>query len=152
MATFLGLFFNSWIFCNEEIIIVPCGIVAYGEVGSLCRLQFGINFRSNFPCVIVHRCAVAKRRTLFDDRPVEITELTAVIKQNITQLNNQIRNLQAFVNAQNGGRSHSVDQSQQHNNNVVVGLQSSLAKASQGFAEVLEIRTEVGFLIARRGD
>ncbi|KAI9223021.1 t-SNARE [Blastocladiella britannica] len=84
---------------------------------------------------------LAKRKTLFDDRPVEITELTAVIKQDITHLNDQIRGLQAFQRAQNS-RARAGHQEEEHSQSVVVGLQSSLARASQGFAEVLEIRTE----------
>ncbi|KAI9189405.1 Integral membrane protein SED5 [Blastocladiella emersonii ATCC 22665] len=84
---------------------------------------------------------LAKRRTLFDDRPVEIAELTAVIKQDITALNTEIRALQALSQAHNA-RSRAGQHEEEHSKSVVVGLQSSLARASQGFAEVLEIRTE----------
>jgi syntaxin 5 len=37
---------------------------------------------------------LAKRKTLFDDRPVEIAELTYVIKQDLAGLNQQIGQLQ----------------------------------------------------------
>ena len=37
---------------------------------------------------------VAKRRALFDDKPVEIQELTYIIKQDINSLNEQIAQLQ----------------------------------------------------------
>ncbi|ORZ37080.1 t-SNARE [Catenaria anguillulae PL171] len=84
---------------------------------------------------------LAKRRTLFDDRPVEITELTSVIKQDITSLNDQIRHLQAHVRNHNA-RHRAGKHEEEHSQSVVVGLQSSLARTSQGFAEVLEIRTE----------
>jgi len=37
---------------------------------------------------------VAKKKSLFDDRPMEIQELTYIIKQDITSLNQQIGQLQ----------------------------------------------------------
>ena len=43
-------------------------------------------FRLNF--------SVAKRKSLFDDKPVEIQELTYIIKQDIGSLNKQIAQLQ----------------------------------------------------------
>ena len=38
--------------------------------------------------------SVAKRKSLFDDKPVEIQELTYIIKQDINSLNKQIAQLQ----------------------------------------------------------
>ena len=38
--------------------------------------------------------SVCKKRTLFDDRPVEIQELTYIIKQDITSLKKQIQQLE----------------------------------------------------------
>lgn len=37
---------------------------------------------------------VCKKRSLFDDRPVEIQELTYIIKQDITSLKRQIQQLE----------------------------------------------------------
>jgi syntaxin 5 len=37
---------------------------------------------------------VAKKKSLFDDRPVEIQELTYIIKQDINNLNQQLAQLQ----------------------------------------------------------
>ena len=37
---------------------------------------------------------VCKKRSLFDDRPVEIQELTYIIKQDITSLKRQIQHLE----------------------------------------------------------
>ena len=37
---------------------------------------------------------MAKRKSLFDDKPVEIQELTYIIKQDINSLNTQIAQLQ----------------------------------------------------------
>lgn len=85
---------------------------------------------------------LAKRKTLFDDRPVEISELTYIIKQDIAQLNQQIAQLQSFVKknlSSTRGPRRPVDE---HNNNVVMMLQSKLADTSMGFKDVLEIRTQ----------
>ncbi|GAA5894001.1 hypothetical protein JCM6882_007955 [Rhodosporidiobolus microsporus] len=83
---------------------------------------------------------LAKRKTLFDDRPVEISELTYIIKQDIAALNQQIAQLQAFTlqaNSNTGGKQVS-----EHNKNVVTMLQSKLADTTIGFKDVLEIRTQ----------
>ncbi|GAA6062335.1 hypothetical protein JCM10212_006585 [Sporobolomyces blumeae] len=84
---------------------------------------------------------LAKRKTLFDDRPVEISELTYIIKQDIAALNQQIAQLQAFtqtnLNAGAGGKQVS-----EHNKNVVTMLQTKLADTTIGFKDVLEIRTQ----------
>ncbi|GAA6011250.1 hypothetical protein JCM11491_006774 [Sporobolomyces phaffii] len=84
---------------------------------------------------------LAKRKTLFDDRPVEISELTYIIKQDIAALNQQIAQLQVFtqtnLNAGVGGKQVS-----EHNKNVVTMLQTKLADTTIGFKDVLEIRTQ----------
>ncbi|GAA5908461.1 hypothetical protein JCM8208_006203 [Rhodotorula glutinis] len=82
---------------------------------------------------------LAKRKTLFDDRPVEISELTYIIKQDIAALNQQIAQLQAFTlsNLNAGGKQVS-----EHNKNVVTMLQTKLADTTIGFKDVLEIRTQ----------
>jgi syntaxin 5 len=40
---------------------------------------------------------VAKRKSLFDDKPVEIQELTYIIKQDIKSLNDKIAQLQTVT-------------------------------------------------------
>ena len=40
---------------------------------------------------------LAKRKTIFDDKPVEIQELTYIIKQDIAHLNKQIGQLQTIA-------------------------------------------------------
>jgi len=83
---------------------------------------------------------VAKRKTLFDDRPIEISELTYIIRQDIASLNQQIASLQAFVRSQKqGGAGKQVEE---HNSNVVMMLQSRLANMGMGFKDVLELRTQ----------
>ncbi|KAF8640741.1 hypothetical protein AX17_000392 [Amanita inopinata Kibby_2008] len=86
---------------------------------------------------------LAKRRTLFDDRPVEISELTFIIKQDIAHINKQIAALQAYVKQRNSGsKTFESKQIDEHNNNVVMLLQSKLATTSMTFKDVLEIRTQ----------
>ncbi|CAG8444176.1 9162_t:CDS:10 [Diversispora eburnea] len=65
---------------------------------------------------------LAKRKTLFDDRPVEIS----------------VSLLQQYV------RDHKKNNTQanEHSSNVVVMLQSKLANTSMSFKDVLEIRTQ----------
>ncbi|EIW70971.1 syntaxin 5 [Tremella mesenterica] len=86
---------------------------------------------------------LAKRKTLFDDRPIEISELTYIIRQDIASLNTQIASLQSYVRAQkptqsSGGKG----QVEEHNSNVVMLLQSRLADMGMGFKDVLELRTQ----------
>ena len=81
---------------------------------------------------------LASRKALFDDKPVEIAELTYVIKQDLSSINAQISSLQQFVR---GGKSGGQEE-EQHSKNVVVMLQGKLADVSVGFKEVLETRTK----------
>ncbi|KIL89394.1 hypothetical protein FAVG1_06972 [Fusarium avenaceum] len=81
---------------------------------------------------------VAKRRTLFDDRPVEINELTFVIKQDLSSLNQQIGALQTLTKQQHP----KADQEGEHNKNVVYLLQGKLTDVSVNFKDVLEARTK----------
>jgi len=82
---------------------------------------------------------LAKRKTLFDDRPVEIAELTYVIKQDLAGLNQQIGGLQGMQKALKGGQGR--EQEGEHNKNVVVLLQGKLGDVTVNFKEVLEVRT-----------
>lgn len=67
--------------------------------------------------------AVAKRKSLFDDRPVEISELTYVIKQDLATLNSQIAALQALTLSQHPKHNRAkTDQEGEHNDNVRVLL------------------------------
>ncbi|KAK6353286.1 cis-Golgi t-SNARE syntaxin [Orbilia brochopaga] len=81
---------------------------------------------------------LAKRRTLFDDRPVEIAELTYIIKQDLSAINQSISSLQAL----NKSNPPAQPQVGEHSKNVVVMLQGKLADVSVGFKEVLEVRTK----------
>ncbi|KAM4880073.1 syntaxin-5 isoform 3-T3 [Sylvia borin] len=82
---------------------------------------------------------LAKRKSLFDDKSVEIEELTYIIKQDINSLNKQIAQLQELVRARGGPAGR---HGHTHSNTVVVSLQSKLASMSNDFKSVLEVRTE----------
>lgn len=82
---------------------------------------------------------MAKRKALFDDKPVEIAELTYIIKQDLSAINQQISSLQA-LNRSKGAKAG--NEEGEHSKNVVVMLQGKLADVSVGFKEVLEVRTK----------
>ena len=87
---------------------------------------------------------VAKRKAIFDDRPVEISELTYVIKQDLAAVNQQISNLQLLTQSQHPTASQpkSADQEGQHNKNVVLLLQNKVTDVAANFKDVLEVRTK----------
>ncbi|KAL8946855.1 MAG: hypothetical protein Q9222_006804 [Ikaeria aurantiellina] len=87
---------------------------------------------------------LAKRKTLFDDRPNEINELTFVIKQDLASLNASISSLQSISKTQQSqaSRGSATEQEGEHNKNVVVLLQGKLADVGVNFKEVLEVRTK----------
>ncbi|KAF9056570.1 t-SNARE [Panaeolus papilionaceus] len=78
---------------------------------------------------------LAKRKTLFDDRPVEISD--------IANLNKQIASLQTYVKQRHSAStSPEAKMIDEHNSNIVMMLQSKLANTSMTFKDVLEIRTQ----------
>lgn len=82
---------------------------------------------------------MAKRKSLFDDKPAEIQELTYIIKGDLNSLNQQIGQLQEISRHQgrtSGKHLHS------HSSNMVMTLQTRLASMSSNFQQVLEVRTE----------
>ncbi|KAF4623131.1 hypothetical protein D9613_002166 [Agrocybe pediades] len=86
---------------------------------------------------------VAKRKTLFDDRPVEISELTFIIKQDIANINKQIAALQSYVKQRHGSSTTlEAKMIDEHNHNIVIMLQGKLATTSMTFKDVLELRTQ----------
>jgi len=82
---------------------------------------------------------LCRRKTIFDDKPVEIQELTYIIKHDIASLNKQIGQLQNISKAQ---RTAQGQHQQSHSSGVVVQLQAKLATMSNNFKQVLEVRTE----------
>lgn len=93
--------------------------------------------------LISYLISVAKRKSLFNDRPTEIQELTYIIKEDLSSLNGQIARLQEVARnqrrSQQTGRAHLLS----HSSSVVLALQSKLASMSSEFKSVLEVRTEV---------
>ncbi|KAF9382356.1 cis-Golgi t-SNARE syntaxin [Podila verticillata] len=85
---------------------------------------------------------LVKKKSLFDDRPVEISELTHHIKQDLSRLNAQTGALQKHVRATAAKATRATRQMDEHSANVVIILQSKLANTSMGFKEALELRSE----------
>lgn len=84
--------------------------------------------------------SVAKRKSLFDDRPAEIQELTYIIKGDLNSLNQQIARLQEVSKSQR--KSTNGKHLQSHSSNMVLALQAKLANMSTDFKQILEVRTE----------
>lgn len=87
---------------------------------------------------------VAKRKSIFNDRQMEIDELTNIIKTDLKSLNHQIGKLQELGKKQRDGygafQSHHMNS---HSSSIVMTLQSKLANMSNHFKSVLEVRSEV---------
>ncbi|CAK9172287.1 unnamed protein product [Ilex paraguariensis] len=84
---------------------------------------------------------LAKRTSVFDDPTMEIQELTAVVKQDITALNSAVVDLQLLCNSQNDSGNISSDTTT-HSTTVVDNLKNRLMSATKEFKEVLTLRTE----------
>ncbi|CAI9100277.1 OLC1v1037241C2 [Oldenlandia corymbosa var. corymbosa] len=83
---------------------------------------------------------LAKTTTYFNDPTIEIQELTAVIKEDISALNSAVRDLQILCDSQNEA-GVSADNAA-HSITVVDNLKNSLMTATKEFKEVLTKRTE----------
>ncbi|CAO1634208.1 unnamed protein product [Sympodiomycopsis kandeliae] len=87
---------------------------------------------------------LAKKKSLFDDRPVEISELTYIIKHDLAAINKQLSDLQSQSKSA-APKNHSAkgkDKAEEHRGNVVTLLQTNLASATTAFQDVLEVRTQ----------
>ncbi|KAJ4286075.1 Integral membrane protein SED5 [Kalmusia sp. IMI 367209] len=102
--------------------------VARGITGTMAKLE--------------RLAQLARRKTLFDDRPVEIDELTFVIKQDMAQLSRQIQDLQSLTSKQHPKTKPGADQEGEHNHQVVVMLKDKLQNVGGSFKDVLEVRTK----------
>ncbi len=83
---------------------------------------------------------MVKKKSLFEDKPKEIDDLTYLIKQDLLNLQSQIAELQKInkLNQNQDGKNM-----QKHSCNVVFTLQSKLANVSNDFKHTLETRNEV---------
>ncbi|KAK0500604.1 t-SNARE [Armillaria luteobubalina] len=121
------------------------GSRAHGSKSEFTRMASTIGKDISSTTIKLGKLAqLAKRKSLFDDRPVEISELTFIIKQDIASINKQIAQLQSYVKQRNAQSSGSAagKQIEEHNHNVVMLLQSKLANTSMTFKDVLEVRTQ----------
>ncbi|XP_076181979.1 syntaxin 5 [Ptiloglossa arizonensis] len=86
---------------------------------------------------------LAKRKSIFNDRQMEIEELTNIIKTDLKSLNHQIGKLQDLGKKQQEifGGSH-IHHIASHSSSIVMALQSKLANMSTHFKNVLEVRSE----------
>lgn len=117
------------------------------EQRSYVTLQSEFNRRASKIGLGVHHTSqklaklakLAKRTSVFDDPTMEIQELTAVIKQDITALNSAVVDLQLLSNSKNDGISSDTTS---HSTTVVDDLKNRLMSATKEFKEVLTMRTE----------
>ncbi|XP_038998929.1 syntaxin-32-like [Hibiscus syriacus] len=100
------------------------------------KIGFGIHQTSQ---KLSKLAKLAKRTSVFDDPTMEIQELTAVIKQDITALNSAVVDLQLFCNSRDEGGISSDTSS--HSTTVVDDLKNRLMSTTKEFKDVLTMRT-----------
>lgn len=83
---------------------------------------------------------LAKKKPLFDDRPIEISELTYVIKQDIIKIEKNLKNLQDYMKT--GVDSKDKDL-KTNSKNIVQLLNTKMKNVSGNFKEVLETRQRI---------
>lgn len=111
---------------------------SYGEFMMIAK-HVGKNIASTYT-KLEKLTLLAKRKSLFDDRPAEIQELTYIIKGDLNSLNQQIARLQDVSKSQR--RTNSGKHLLSHSSNMVLALQAKLANMSTNFKQILEVRTE----------
>lgn len=86
---------------------------------------------------------LARKKSIFNDRQMEIEELTNIIKTDLKSLNLQIGKLQELGKSQreNLGAFQN-NHIASHSSSIVMALQSKLANMSNHFKSVLEVRSE----------
>ena len=89
--------------------------------------------------------AVAKESSIFNDRTLEIQELTVLIRNDITGLNMALSDLQTLQNMEIADGSYSHDKVG-HYTAVCDDLKTRLMGATKQFQDVLTARSEVGFV------
>jgi syntaxin 5 len=91
--------------------------------------------------------ALARKKSLFDDRPMEINELIYIIKQDIAKVNRNIAQLSEFLGRASSNASSANTtplnnvQAAEHSRQVLSSLQTRLALTSGDFKDILELRT-----------
>lgn len=79
---------------------------------------------------------------MFDDPTIQIQELTALIKDNITELNVALQDLQALQNLEMADGDYSEDRAV-HSTTVCDDLKSKLMGTTKQLQDVLKTRTQV---------
>ncbi|ALC39755.1 Syx5 [Drosophila busckii] len=113
-------------------------VQSYSEFMMVARF-IGKNIASTY-AKLEKLTMLAKKKSLFDDRPQEIQELTYIIKGDLNALNQQIARLQDISKDQR--RTSNGKHLVSHSSNMVLALQSKLASMSTDFKQILEVRTE----------
>ncbi|KAH8377372.1 hypothetical protein KR093_005110 [Drosophila rubida] len=113
-------------------------VQSYSEFMMVARF-IGKNIASTY-AKLEKLTMLAKKKSLFDDRPQEIQELTYIIKGDLNALNQQIARLQDISKDQR--RTTNGKHLVSHSSNMVLALQSKLASMSTDFKQILEVRTE----------
>ncbi|KAJ6808957.1 syntaxin-32-like [Iris pallida] len=90
---------------------------------------------------IARLAKLAKRSSMFDDPVLEIGELTALIKNDITTLNIAVSDLQLLQNTEVGNGNYSND-SMVHATTICDDLKNKLMGTTKHFKDVLTTRTE----------
>ncbi|XP_046389128.1 syntaxin-5 [Ischnura elegans] len=85
---------------------------------------------------------LARNTSIYSDQPTEIQELTVIIKEDLSSLNQQIARLQEVSRGQRSTSQTNGRHLMSHSSSVVLALQSKLASMSTAFKQVLEVRTE----------
>ncbi|EDQ89314.1 uncharacterized protein MONBRDRAFT_37036 [Monosiga brevicollis MX1] len=81
---------------------------------------------------------LSQNKGMFGDRPVEIQELTSIIKEELGQLNLAVKKLQEHVKKENNRWS---EHKKVHHNTIVTSLNKRLKSATEKFKKTLEQRT-----------
>ena len=95
--------------------------------------------------LLVHAVLTARRLVtssggLYNDNPIEIQELTYIVKQDISRLNRANLQLKELVQL-NGSNGNFNPHQQKHSTTIVMSLQNRLASLSEAFKDALEART-----------
>jgi syntaxin 5 len=85
---------------------------------------------------------LARSKSLFDDKPVEINQLTLVIKQNLAKLDKDIQQLQSLSNKNHPTAKGKGDQVGEHEKNLAFLLRGKLASVTSSFKSTLEERSK----------
>jgi len=151
-SVFFTLYFSNWSFhcldLKQWITYIQCLQTELENNIAILRLELTCNNlmkpKKCLALIFLAFWSVAKRTSVFDDPTLEIQELTAVIKQDITALNAAVVDLQLLCNSQNESGNISSDTTT-HSTTVVDNLKNRLMTATKEFKEVLTTRTEVNW-------